>query len=83
MSKNDPDGFATAMEEIGKTDLEELSGLLKHGSYGIVDGVSGKSNFIKRQQLLLETTTGMKLNEIKSEHTRLGRGCKRKKWNIS
>ena len=78
LSKKDPDAFADAMEEIGKADLEELSSLLRNNRFGIVDGVSDDSVIIEQQKKLLESTTGMSVETLINEHTRLGRGRKRK-----
>ena len=65
--------FDRAMELIGSADLSELSQLLKHRDYGIVDGVSDLLVFKAGDVEALEAATGISIEKLREEHTRFGR----------
>lgn len=58
------------MDEIGQSDLEDIKRYLKSG---IVDGASDPSRLIEREIALLEQTTGLSIDELRTNNTGFGR----------
>lgn len=72
-SKKSEEDFQRAMDEIGQHDLEEISNFLHSDGYGIVDGVSDRSLFIKKDIAAIEEATGLSIEELRNDYTRFGR----------
>lgn len=79
LSKKGEREFEIAMDEIGQADLEDINRLLRSNGYGIVDGVSENSQLMRGQISLLEETTGISIDGLRTNHVGFGRKLRRRK----
>lgn len=73
LSKKGEEEYERAMDEIGQSDLEDISRFLKRNYYGIVDGVSSDFNIRDREIASLEENTGLSLDDLRTNNVSFGR----------
>lgn len=56
------------MDEIAQSGSEEIIKYLHNDEYGIIDGVSRKTDLMKVKRAALEETTGMSIDDLRSKY---------------
>lgn len=72
-SKKGEEEYERAMDEIGQSDLEDISRFLENSRIGIVDGVSDDFHTTDMEILSLEENTGLSIENLRDNNTSFGR----------
>ena len=77
-SKKGREEYEKVMDEIGQSDLEDISRFLNRSRIGIVDGVSNESKTMDIEIMLLEENTGLSIDSLRANNTSFGRRRRRR-----
>ena len=77
-SKKGREEYEKVMDEIGQSDLEDISRFLNRSRIGIVDGVSNESKTMDIEIMLLEENTGLSIDSLRANNISFGRRRRRR-----
>lgn len=73
LSRRYPELHDKVMDEIGQTDIEDIKRHLNNDDYGIVDGAIRVTSSMKMERAVLEETTGLSIENLRTNHVSFGR----------
>lgn len=65
--------YEKVMDEIGQSDLEDISRFLHRSRMGIVDGASNEPRTMDMEIMVLEENTGLSIENLRTNNTSFGR----------